>query len=116
MAKVKLDLKTADGKHLKDLEFSTPLYEVLKSPNGKYYIGEVIVLNLEYHKKPKKDIQKIYFDKDKAEQEVFKNNKLEYYPRFEDYKTNFKNCLKIIEKFSDQELHDFVQQHKSKLS
>jgi hypothetical protein len=116
MAKVKLDLKTADGKHLKDLEFSTPLFEVLKAPDGKYYVGEVIVLNLEYRKNPKKDIKKIFHDKSKAEQEVFKINKLNYFPKIENYKENFKKSLKILSNFTDKELYDFVQLNKDKIS
>lgn len=110
-----LKLKTVDGVKLIDLEFSDRLHEVKKAEDGKYFVGEVIVLNLDYRDKPEKDIKKIYHDKDKADQEVFKLNKLNYYPKIENYKDNFKKSLKILSNFSDKELYDFVNANKNKL-
>lgn len=114
--KTKLNLVTVDEVKVVDLEFSTSLFEVCKAPDGKFYIGEVIVLNLEYRKNPKKDIKKIYHSKEKAEQEVFKLNKLNYFPKIANYKDNFKKALKILSNFTDKELYDFVSLNENKIS
>lgn len=124
------ELQTKDGFRLSGLVGTQPIFEITRDEDGRFRAKERILIQLrnqlkiidedvQGRKNRKSAVQEImdktFYLRSNVDSEIFKLNKLSYTPRVEDFKTNYKNALKIISNFTDKELWDFVQQNKSKI-